>query len=60
MSADPDVGSRTPLLPLYAAGFVTAFGAHTIAAGLAGYTESEHAGLPTLGVLLALYGRRCC
>ncbi|MQY24363.1 Multidrug resistance protein MdtG [Nocardia sp. RB20] len=43
------------LLPLYAAGFVTAFGAHSIAAGLAGYTESEHASLLVLGVLLTVY-----
>jgi DHA1 family tetracycline resistance protein-like MFS transporter len=43
------------LLPLYAAGFVTAFGAHSIAASLAGYTEAEHTGLLTLGLLLAVY-----
>jgi MFS family permease len=41
--------------PLYAAGFVTAFGAHSIAAGLGGYTQSEHASLLTLGILLAVY-----
>jgi DHA1 family tetracycline resistance protein-like MFS transporter len=41
--------------PLYAAGFVTAFGAHRIAAGLGGYTQSEHASLLTLGILLAVY-----
>ena len=41
------------LLPLYAAGFVTAFGAHSIAASLGGYTE--HSSLLTLGVLLAVY-----
>ncbi|MEV0679393.1 MFS transporter [Actinosynnema sp. NPDC050436] len=40
------------LSPLYAAGFVTAFGAHGIAAGLGGYT---HASLLTLGLLLAVY-----
>ncbi|NKQ52697.1 MFS transporter [Amycolatopsis sp. K13G38] len=44
-----------PLGPLYAAGFVTAFGAHSIAASLGGYTEGEHASLLTLGILLALY-----
>lgn len=38
--------------PLYAAGFVTAFGAHGIAAGLGNYT---HASLITLGLLLAVY-----
>lgn len=41
--------------PLYAAGFVTAFGAHSIAAGLGGYTSAEQASLLTLGVLLAVY-----
>ncbi|WP_433274349.1 MFS transporter [Actinosynnema sp. CS-041913] len=40
------------VLPLYAAGFVTAFGAHSIAAGLGGYT---HTSLLTLGLLLAVY-----
>lgn len=43
------------VLPLYAAGFVTAFGSHGIAASLGGYTESAHASLLALGVLLALY-----
>lgn len=43
------------LLPVYAAGFVTAFGAHSIAAGLGGYAESQHASLLTLGLLLAVY-----
>lgn len=38
--------------PLYAAGFVTAFGAHSIAAGLGGFT---HTSLLALGVLLAAY-----
>lgn len=41
--------------PLYAAGFVTAFGAHSIAASLGGYTNGEHASLLTLGLLLAVY-----
>ncbi|MEU6646871.1 MFS transporter [Saccharomonospora sp. NPDC046836] len=47
--------ARSRLFPLYAAGFVTAFGAHSIAASLGGYTESEHASLLTLGLLLAVY-----
>jgi len=42
-----------PLLPLYAAGFVTAFGAHSIAAGLGGFTGNQN--LLTLGLLLAIY-----
>ncbi|WP_054055711.1 MFS transporter [Alloactinosynnema sp. L-07] len=47
--------ARSALFPLYAAGFVTAFGAHSIAAGLGGYLESGHASLITLGLLLAVY-----
>lgn len=43
------------LWPLYAAGFVTAFGAHSIAASLGAYTRGEHASLLTLGLLLAVY-----
>jgi MFS transporter, DHA1 family, tetracycline resistance protein len=54
----PDVvrsHARSALLPLYAAGFVTAFGAHSIAASLGGYTGGEHASLLSLGLLLAVY-----
>src|SRR6478672_13090697 len=43
------------LFPLYAAGFVTAFGAHSIAANLGSYAGQQHASLWTLGVLLAVY-----
>lgn len=48
-------GTRARLLPLYAAGFVTAFGAHSIAASLGGYTHAQHASLLSLGLLLAVY-----
>jgi DHA1 family tetracycline resistance protein-like MFS transporter len=48
-------GSIAQLCPLYAAGFVTAFGAHSIAASLGAYTHGEHASLLTLGLLLAVY-----
>jgi MFS family permease len=41
--------------PLLAAGFVTAFGAHAIAASLGRYAVGRHASLLELGVLLALY-----
>jgi MFS family permease len=51
----PEDTSVRRVAPLYAAGFVTAFGAHSIAASLGGYTQSEHASLLTLGILLALY-----
>lgn len=47
--------ARGRLFPLYAAGFVTAFGAHSIAAGLGGYAATDHASLLTLGLLLAVY-----
>jgi MFS family permease len=49
------ITARGRLLPLYAAGFVTAFGAHSIAASLGGYTHAQHASLWTLGLLLAVY-----
>jgi hypothetical protein len=51
----PRAGTRAQLLPLYAAGFVTAFGAHSIAASLGGYTHGQHASLLILGLLLAVY-----
>ena len=41
--------------PLFAAGFVTAFGAHSIAATLGNSAEGLSTHLFTLGVLLALY-----
>jgi MFS transporter, DHA1 family, tetracycline resistance protein len=47
--------TRAGLWPLLAAGFVTAFGAHAIAAILGRYAISRHASLLELGVLLALY-----
>ena len=43
------------LAPLYAAGFTTAFGAHSIAAGLGAETGNLGLGLLTFGVILALY-----
>src|SRR4051794_20426360 len=59
MTADPPQqpgpASNRRLLPLYAAGFVTAFGAHTVAASLGGYTAAEHNSLLALGLLLAVY-----
>ncbi|THG29980.1 MFS transporter [Naasia lichenicola] len=41
--------------PLYAAGFLTAFGSHGVAAGLGVDTESLAISVLTLGILLALY-----
>jgi MFS transporter, DHA1 family, tetracycline resistance protein len=41
--------------PLFAAGFVTAFGAHSIAANLGSYSHDLATHLLTLGALLAVY-----
>lgn len=41
--------------PLYATGFVTAFGAHSIAANLGSYGQQHQASLLTIGLLLAVY-----
>ena len=46
---------RAAAAALYAAGFTTTFGAHSIAANLGGYTRSQHESLLAPGVLLALY-----
>jgi MFS family permease len=54
-SEQPPAVGRGRLLPLYAAGLVTAFGSHSIAASLGTYTQGQHASLLTLGVLLAVY-----
>jgi MFS family permease len=43
------------LAPLYAAGFVTAFGAHSVAAGLGATGGEIGVNLLRLGILLALY-----
>jgi MFS family permease len=49
------VQARGVLGPLYAAGFVTAFGAHAVAANLGGYAAQHDTSLLELGGLLALY-----
>ncbi|MFG2857803.1 MFS transporter [Streptomyces mirabilis] len=46
---------RARLWPLYAAGFTTAFGAHSVAANLGRFTTGHHQWLLVLGGLLALY-----
>jgi MFS family permease len=48
-------GARTPAAPLYAAGFVTAFGAHSIAAGMGAQSGNIGLTLLNLGILLAVY-----
>ncbi len=48
-------GTRTSSAPLYAAGFVTAFGAHSIAASMGAQSGNIGLTLLSLGVLLAAY-----
>lgn len=56
MTADRESApARFRLFPLYAAGFVTAFGAHSVAASLGAYTGRQHASLLALGLVLAVY-----
>jgi DHA1 family tetracycline resistance protein-like MFS transporter len=43
------------LVPVYGAGFATAFGAHAIAANLGAYATGRHSSLWELGLLLGLY-----
>lgn len=54
-SAAPQLAARTPSAALYAAGFVTAFGAHSIAAGMGAQSENIGLTLLNLGILLAVY-----
>lgn len=51
----PVLAARSSSAPLYAAGFVTAFGAHSIAAGMGAQSENIGLTLLNLGILLALY-----
>ena len=51
--APPD--TRQPSAPLYGAWFVTAFGAHSVAAGMGAQSGNIGLTLLTLGVLLAAY-----
>ncbi len=43
------------LAPVYGAGFVTAFGAHAVAANLGAYATGHHSSLWELGLLLGVY-----
>src|SRR5258708_1851564 len=55
--ADPeaDDSHARRMWPLRAAGFTTAFGAHGIAASLAGFNHTKGGSLLALGILLAVY-----
>src|SRR5262249_45494277 len=46
---------RHQVVPVYSAGFVTAFGAHAVAANLGRYALGHHGSLWELGVLLGIY-----
>lgn len=46
---------RRQLAPIYGAGFVTAFGAHAVAANLGRYALGHHNSLFELGLLLGIY-----
>jgi MFS family permease len=47
--------ARRHIAPIYGAGFVTAFGAHAVAANLGGYALGHHDSLWQLGLLLGIY-----
>jgi MFS family permease len=47
--------ARRHIAPVYGAGFVTAFGAHAVAANLGGYALGHHDSLWQLGLLLGIY-----
>lgn len=58
MTASEETAHPSPdrrMWPLYAAGFTTAFGAHSVAANLGGFSEDAVRSLLTLGLLLAVY-----
>ncbi|MDP9887314.1 MFS transporter [Pseudarthrobacter enclensis] len=55
MTPDNPTPGAQATAPLYAAGFVTAFGAHSIAAGLGAQSGNIGLTLLNLGILLALY-----
>jgi MFS transporter, DHA1 family, tetracycline resistance protein len=46
---------RRQLAPIYGAGFITAFGAHAVAANLGRYALGHHDSLWELGLLLGIY-----
>jgi len=49
------LGERRQVLPVYGAGFVTAFGAHAVAANLGAYALARHDSLLELGLILGVY-----
>ena len=55
MSTSDEVARRRQFLPVYGAGFVTAFGAHAVAANLGAYALGRHDSLLELGLILGIY-----
>ena len=53
--SDRSPAAERRMWPLYAAGFTTAFGAHSVAANLGAFSGGAVRSLMTLGLLLALY-----
>ena len=54
-TATADQAGRRQVAPIYAAGFITAFGAHAVAANLGLYAVRHHSSLWELGLLLGVY-----
>ena len=54
-AAETAVAGRRQFLPVYGAGFVTAFGAHAVAANLGAYALGRHGSLLQLGLILGVY-----
>lgn len=52
---DAALGERRQVFPVYGAGFVTAFGAHAVAANLGAYALGRHDSLFELGLILGVY-----
>jgi len=55
VSTSDEVALRRQILPVYGAGFVTAFGAHAVAANLGAYALGRHDSLLELGLILGIY-----
>ena len=55
MSTSEEAARRRQVLPVYGAGFVTAFGAHAVAANLGAYALGRHDSLLELGLILGVY-----
>ncbi|MCU4184976.1 MFS transporter [Acidiferrimicrobium sp. IK] len=55
MSATAPAAGRRQVAPVYGAGFVTAFGAHAVAANLGAYALARHDSLLELGLILGVY-----